>query len=113
MLDPKPRLFSNTSTLNNQPCGDADKGTVHYLGAPGSKNLVQWKVVHPSPDGNCTVRVGSGLDSEETDEGKFIVLQPRDGSANEQGSFPCGRDVGYEAKEFKFPKHFTCDSCTL
>jgi EGF-like domain len=57
--------------------------------------------------------VGTGLDLEEQDEGRFITLQPRDGSANELGSFPCGRDVGYEGKEFRLPKNFTCDKCTL
>jgi hypothetical protein len=57
--------------------------------------------------------VGHGLDQEESDEGRFIVLKPRDGSANAAGQFPCGREVGYEGKEFKLPKNFTCDSCTL
>ena len=59
------------------------------------------------------MRVGHGLDQEEGDEGLFIVLNPRDGSANAEGSFPCGREIGYESKEFRFPKNFTCDSCTL
>lgn len=70
-------------------------------------------MIHPSAEGNCTVRVGHGLDQEESDEGRFIVLKPRDGSANDAGQFPCGREVGYEGKEFKLPKNFTCDSCTL
>ena len=47
------------------------------------------------------------------DEDKFVVLKPRDGSARTDGSFPCGRQGGYEGKEFKFPKDYTCDSCTL
>ena len=40
-------------------------------------------------------------------------MKPRDGTANHDGSFPCGREIGYEGKEFKFPKNYTCDSCTL
>jgi hypothetical protein len=70
-------------------------------------------VTYPHPEGNCTIRVGTGLDSEEQDEGRFITLQPRDGSANEFGSFACGREVGYEGKEFRLPRNFTCDKCTL
>ena len=70
-------------------------------------------MTYPHPEGNCTIRVGTGLDSEEQDEGRFITLQPRDGSANEFGSFACGREVGYEGKEFRLPKNFTCDKCTL
>ncbi len=62
LLDPKPRLLMNLSEPNNQPCGGLEKGPVHYLASPGSKALLQWKVTHPSLDGNCTVRVGHGLD---------------------------------------------------
>ena len=54
------------------------------------------------------MRVGSGMD-----EDKFVTLKPRDGSARQDGSFPCGRQTGYEGKEFRLPKDYTCDSCTL
>lgn len=64
--------------------------------------------MHPSLSGNCTVRIGTGLD-----ENDFFVMKPRDGSANADGSFPCGREVGYESKEFRFPRNYTCDSCSL
>jgi len=113
LLDPKPRLLANLSDPNNQPCGGLEKGAVHYLAQPGSKALIQWKVLHSAPEGNCTLRVGHGLDQEEGDENKFITLIPRDGSADQHGSFACGRDIGYEAKEFKLPNNITCDSCTL
>lgn len=108
LVDPKPRTYSNSSIVNEQPCGGTEKAHVHYLATPGSKNYVQWKVSHPSANGNCTVRVGAG-----TDEDFFIVLRPRDGMSYRDGSFPCGREVGYEGREFKFPKNITCDSCTL
>ena len=113
LLDPKPRTYSNTSTVNDQPCGGAEKGKVHYLTYPGSKNYLQWKVSHATPEGNCTVRVGHGLDEDESNEGRLLVLHPKDGSANEEGSFACGREIGYEGKVFTFPRNFTCDSCTL
>lgn len=108
MLDPKPRTFSNTSSINPAPCGGADRGFTHYMAMPGSRNYVQWKVAHPSPEGKCIVRIGQGLDEDE-----FVVLKPRDGSAGKDGSFPCGREIGYEGKEFRFPRNFTCDSCVL
>ena len=55
------------------------------------------------------MRLGQGAD-----EDKFIVLHPLDGSANKNGSFPCGREeTGVEGKEVKFPSNFTCDSCVI
>jgi hypothetical protein len=110
LLDPKPRTFSNWTGVNNQPCGGIPKGHVHYLAKPNSRNYIEWKVLHPSKTGNCTVRLGQGLDEDD-----FTVLFPRDGSADKKtGSFPCGREItAYEGKEFRFPKDFTCDECTL
>lgn len=65
--------------------------------------------MHPSPTGNCTVRLGEGLEEDD-----FLVLFPRDGSADTTGKFPCGREVtAFEGKEFKFPATYTCDACTL
>jgi len=109
LLDPKPRSNTNFTGLNSQPCGGVPKGQVHYLQAPDSRNFIMWKVLHASKVGNCTVRLGSG-----NDEDKFTVLMPRDGSADKDGSFPCGRQVtAFEGKEFRFPKNLVCDSCTL
>ena len=54
------------------------------------------------------MRIGVGIDEDE-----FIPLKPRDGSGAKDGSFPCGREVGYDGKEFRFPKDYTCDECTL
>lgn len=108
LIEPKVRTYSNTSLINQPPCGGATKGFIHYLAQPGSRNYIQWKVIHPSPTANCTVRIGVGLDEDE-----FIVLKPRDGTAHHDGSFPCGREIGFEGKEFRFPKNYTCDACTL
>ena len=61
------------------------------------------------PNGNCTLRLGTG-----PNESDLQVLFPLDKSANKQGAFPCGREeTSLEGKEVKFPKNFTCDSCTL
>ena len=58
LVDPKPRSFSNYSLINAPPCGGSTKSFVHYMATPGSRNFIQWKVSHPSVDGNCTVRIG-------------------------------------------------------
>lgn len=102
------RTFSNTSLVNKPPCGDADKSFIHYMATPNSRNLIQWKVLHPSSNGTCTVRIGMGLDEDQ-----YVTLYPRDGSADTTGSFVCGREIGYDSKEFRFPKNISCDSCTL
>lgn len=79
------------------------------MATPGSRNFIAWKVNHPAPNGNCTIRLGTG-----PDESDFRVLHPLDKSANKNGSFPCGREeTGLEGKEVKFPKNLTCDTCTL
>lgn len=40
------------------------------------------------------------------------LLRPLDGSADEQGYFPCGRQVSvFEAKEVRMPRDLNCDSC--
>ena len=39
---------------------------------------------------------------------------PVDGSANEDGLFPCGRqETAFEGKEFKLPTSLECDECIV
>lgn len=40
LIDPKPRTFSNSSLINNPPCGNSEKGLVHYMATPGSRNFI-------------------------------------------------------------------------
>lgn len=40
LVDPKPRTFSNTSIVNKPPCGTTEKGLVHYMATPGSRNYI-------------------------------------------------------------------------
>ena len=108
MVEPKARIGTDRNLANRQPCGAAEKGPTHYLARAGSKNFIQWRTVKASPNANCTVRLGVG-----TDEDDFKVLHPRDGTADMDGKFPCGRAAGYDGKEFRFPKGLTCESCTL
>ena len=41
------------------------------------------------------------------------MLKPRDGSADREGKFPCGRSAGFDGKEFRFPKDVSCSNCIL
>lgn len=103
------RKVTNFTLLAKQPCGGTQRGPVHFVSTPNSRNFIAWKIVHPSPTGNCTIRIGEG-----PDENDFKVLMPLDKSANKKGSFPCGREEsGLEGKEVKFPANYTCDQCTL
>jgi len=108
LLEPKARTFTDRNLPNEQPCGGTQKGKTHYLAEPGSRNYLHWRVLKAVHNANCTVRFGVGLDEDD-----FTVLRPRDGSANQEGAFACGRVAGHEGKEFRFPKGFTCSSCTL
>ena len=99
------RLNSNISLTNDGPCGSTEKQPVHYLAKMNSRNYVQWRVYHPSKTGTCIVRIG-------TNDDKLYTLIPKDGSATGDGSFPCGRESGYEGKDFIFP-NTSCDECTL
>ena len=84
-------------------------GTVHFETTPGSRNMFSWKVIHPSAAGNCTIRVG-----ETPNERDMRVAKPTDGSANEDGSFPCGRsETAFEGKEVKLPHDLECDDCIV
>lgn len=40
MVEPKVRAYSNTSLVNKPACGGAEKGAVHYMATPGSKNFI-------------------------------------------------------------------------
>ena len=42
-----------------------------------------------------------------------LLLQPTEGKINQDGSFECGRDKGFEHKEFILPSDYECDGCTL
>ena len=78
---------------------------------------MQWSVVQPSTNGNCTIRVGPGriLGSLGVSAEKDVILSPLDGSGDsETGSFICGRQMTkFEAKEVRLPADMSCDSCVL
>jgi hypothetical protein len=107
-LSPIPRKVLNYSSLNQRPCGNASKGDIHFVTANGSVSFIAWKVVHPSPTGNCTVRLG-----QSADDRAFSVLKPIDKVSNKDGAFACGRESAkLETVQVKVP-NIACDSCTI
>ena len=109
LLSPLKRKDVDLTKVGMRPCGGTKKGPVHYETTPGSRNIVAWKVDKPSPAGRCIIRV-----SDSPNEADMIVAKPTDGSAADDGSFPCGREVThYEAKEIRVPREMVCDSCLV
>jgi len=52
--------------------------------------------------------------SDSPKEKDMVIAHPTDGSAGDDGSFPCGRAVtDYEAKEIKIPRDLICDTCII
>ena len=98
---------SDPNKLTLEPCGGTSRKPVHYEANPGSKNVIGWTVLERAENGNCTMKIGTDP------EGRSLsVLFPLDGSANDDGVFPCGRDeTPFEGKQVKFPKNLDCDSC--
>lgn len=108
-LAPITRKDVDVTRLASRPCGGTVAGTVHFETTPGSRNMFSWKVIHPSPTGNCTIRVG-----DRPTESALRLVKPVDGSANEDGWFPCGRtEVLSEGKEVKLPHDLECDDCIV
>ena len=111
VLDPQAREGTDPGLMNTGPCGAREKGKVHYMSQPLQRNSISWKTIHHSKQGNCTLRLGPGID--ETFERDYKLLIPIDGSADDTGRFPCGRISGIvESKVVIFP-NVTCDDCTL
>ena len=109
LLSPVKRKDVNINLLGRHPCGGTKSGPVHYETTPGSRNLVAWRILTADPTGRCLIRV-----SDTPKEADMVVVKPTDGSAGDDGSFPCGREVtSYEAKEIKIPRDLECDSCLL
>lgn len=108
LLSPRARRMTNSTNMHVPPCGGTEPNGAHFIATPGSKNYFVWKVNHPSPKGNCTLRISSG-----TEDDGFTILAPLDGSANKKGAFPCGRvQTVNEGKEVRFP-NISCDACVV
>ena len=109
VLLPIRRIGTSNSEIGVGPCGGVDKKSANTLTTKGSSINVIWEILVPENTGNCTVKISNGLQ----DEDQFILLKPVDGNVNEDGSFKCGREKGFETKEFILPEDYECDGCTL
>ena len=109
VLMPIRRIGTSNMELGQGPCGGVEKKPANTLTNKGSSINVVWEILVPENKGNCTVKLSSGKQEEES----FKLLQPTEGKINQDGSFVCGRDKGFEHKEFILPPDYECDGCTL
>lgn len=109
VLLPIRRIGTSNMEMGVAPCGGVQKKASNTLTTKGSSINFIWEIMVPENTGNCTVKISAGLQNEEN----FELLKPVDGEINEDGSFACGREKGFETKEFILPEDYVCDGCTL
>ena len=103
------RVGTSNSEIGTGPCGGIEKKSANTLITKGSSINIIWEILVPENSGNCTVKISNGLQDIEN----FKLLEPIEGKLNEDGSFICGREKGFEHKEFKLPEDYECDGCTI
>ena len=103
------RMGTSNMLIGDGPCGGIEKKAANTLTTKGSTINFVWEVLVPENSGNCTVKISNGRQDEED----FKLLEPINGEINDDGSFTCGREKGFEYKEFNLPKDYECDGCTL
>lgn len=75
-------------------------GKSHLLEEPGSIQPISWHIFTPAENGRCQIALIDNLDYNFRE-----VLPPTDGSADEDGWFPCGNKVVYsETVDVVFPE---------
>jgi hypothetical protein len=109
VLLPIRRVGTSNMQMGDGPCGGISKQAANTLTTKGSSINVIWEILVPENSGNCTVKISNG----QQDLDSFKLLKPLDTAINEDGSFKCGRDKGFEHKEFILPENYECDGCTL
>lgn len=109
LVQPIRRSGSSLTQMDVGPCGGIEKGLANTLTNMGTKVNTIWEVRTPTPNGFCTVSMSSALEQD------FKALKPitKGLSYNENFSFTCGRQVGFEFQEFELPADYACDHCTL
>ena len=96
------------SKYNMGPCGGVKKLLANTMVNEGATLNFVWETINPEVNGNCTVSLSKGFETE----GSFEVLNPTS-NFNADGSFECGRTKGFESKEFKLPPDYECDRCIM
>ena len=109
VLLPIRRSGSSNMQIGVGPCGGIEKKSANTLTTKGSSINFIWKILVPENSGNCTVKISNGRQDEES----FQLLKPVNEEVNKDGSFICGREKGFENKEFILPEDYECDGCTL
>jgi len=120
MVEPLQRNDTSAQIgASKAPCGGFAKGMSKLLASPGTSTLVQWRVIVPSENGTCKIRLSTGKLLGQTrlgidDEQHFMTLFPQDRSADSSGKFECGRHAGaHETKTVSLPADISCEKCTL
>ena len=96
-------------TSNMQMGAGIEKKSPNTLTTKGSSINVIWEILVPENSGFCTVKISNGRQEKED----FKLLKPINEEIKEDGSFICGREKGFEHKEFILPDNYECDGCTL
>jgi hypothetical protein len=109
VLLPIRRVGTTNMELGDAPCGGIEKKAANTLTTKGSSINLIWEILVPENTGNCTVKLSNG----RQDIDSFQLLKPTEGAINSDGSFKCGREKGFEHKEFILPPDYECDGCTL
>ena len=109
VLLPIRRIGTSNMQMGEGPCGGIEKKSANTLTTKGASVNFIWEIVVPENSGNCTVKISNGLQNEED----FILLKPLNEKVNQDGSFKCGREKGFETREFMLPEDYECDGCTL
>ena len=109
VLLPIRRMGTSNMQMGEGPCGDVQKKPSNTLTTKGSIINFIWEIIVPENSGNCTVKISKGMQKEDN----FELLKPVDGETFSDGSFICGREKGFENKDFILPENYECDGCTL
>ena len=109
VLLPIRRFGSSKTKLNEGPCGGIEMKKADTLLKEGGKFHYVWETVVPISNGNCTVKISPRIQENIN----LTTLHPLDTKYTYDGRFECGRNKGFESKEFQLPKNFECDGCTL
>ena len=86
-------------------CGDVQKKPSNTLTTKGSAINFIWEILVPENSRNCTVKILKDMQIEDN----FESLKPVDNETFSEGSFICGREKGFENKDFILPENYECD----
>ena len=86
-------------------CGDIQKKPSNTLTTKCSTINFIWEILVPEYSYNCTVKISKGMQNEDNLE----LLKREDGETFFHGSFICGREKGFENKDFILPENYECD----